>query len=149
MVWNMNGLWLPLFWNWMMIQSDELIFFRGVGIPPSSNMLGVSKKWDPKVTIDGFQYYGHSWLGSKWDNPILGNLNLLYSMVMDTMGTLIWNNSRKTNSRCCMSIISTWAMLLTWWTPTSTILRTPFQRLSSLRTCGCSESRNPPASSPQ
>jgi hypothetical protein len=37
----------------MMIQSDELIFFRGVGIPPSSNMLGVSKKWDPKVTIDG------------------------------------------------------------------------------------------------
>ena len=35
----MNGLFSPIVG--MMIQSDELIFFRGVGIPPTS--LGLSK----------------------------------------------------------------------------------------------------------
>ena len=39
LVWNMNGLISPIVG--MMIQSDELIFFRGVGIPPTS--LGLSK----------------------------------------------------------------------------------------------------------
>jgi hypothetical protein len=33
-VWNMNGLFSPIVG--MMIQSDELIFFRGVGQPPIS-----------------------------------------------------------------------------------------------------------------
>ena len=37
--WNMNGLISPIVG--MMIQSDELIFYRGVGIPPTS--LGLSK----------------------------------------------------------------------------------------------------------
>ena len=32
-VWNMNGGFSPIVG--MMIQSDELIFFRGVGIPPT------------------------------------------------------------------------------------------------------------------
>ena len=42
----------PLFWNWMMIQSDELIFFRLK--PPTSNFFG----WCLKNGIPKSQWMG-------------------------------------------------------------------------------------------
>ena len=44
-IWNMAGLFSPIVG--MMIQSDELIFFRGVGIPPISYVFFfLDNHWD-------------------------------------------------------------------------------------------------------
>ena len=77
-IWNMAGLFSPIVG--MMIQSDELIFFRGVGIPPISYVFfsGQSLGWWWNIP-SGHQLHGWSENpGSKFRNGM--NWRYLWSI---------------------------------------------------------------------